>query len=427
MRSDWQTASVTELEKAEILLVQDGNHGEYRPRREELNSDGTPHIRAADISDAGVIDFAGAQRINDVALARIRKGVGAPDDVLLTHKGTVGRVARAPVDAPPFVCSPQTTFWRSVAPDRLDQGFLFAFLRSPAFAGQLRTRMHESDMAPYVSLTAQRSFLVPLPPIGVQRRIASILAALDAKIDSNRRLAKLLEETAATLFKARFVDFVGVEEFEESEIGRMPRGWRVGALADLVEVTMGQSPPGASYSEDSGGGLVLVQGMGSFGERYPTTRIFTSAPTKRARAGATLMTVRAPVGAVNVARTEVCLGRGVAGIESEWRAFTEFLVRSLKPRWASEESGTIFPAVNRNHIVELQMVVPPPEVIAAFEQIAAPVVENLAVLHDETDSLAAARDALLPKLISGEIRVPGTADPQEVIGPPAEQLVGAAQ
>ena len=86
--------------------------------------------------------------------------------------------------------------------------------------------MHESDMAPYVSLTAQRSLLVPLPPIERQRAIAAVLGALDDKIDSNRRLAGLLEETAATLFRARFVDFVGVDEFDDSELGPIPQGWR---------------------------------------------------------------------------------------------------------------------------------------------------------------------------------------------------------
>jgi type I restriction enzyme, S subunit len=426
MTSDWETASVTDLEAADILLVQDGNHGEYRPRREELNSDGTPHIRAADINDAGVIDFAGAQRINDVALARIRKGVGAPGDVLLTHKGTVGRIARVPANAPPFVCSPQTTFWRSLASDRLDQGFLFAFLRSPKFAEQLHMRMHESDMAPYVSLTAQRSFVISLPPIEAQRQIASVLGTLDDKIESNRRLAILLEETAAAIFKARFVDFVGVEEFAESSVGRVPKGWSPGRLAELVEVTMGQSPPGSSYSENPEVGLLLVQGMGGFGDRYPTSKVYTSAATKRARAGTTLMTVRAPVGAVNVARTAVCLGRGVAGIDSEHRAFSEFLMRSLKDRWASEEAGTIFPAVNRRQILDLPVAIPARQSIVEFEKAASPIVAMLAALYDERHALVAICDTLLPKLMSGDIRVQ-TADQVEAVSPVAEQLVEAAR
>ena len=174
MTSDWRMQTVSELEAERVLLVQDGNHGEYRPRREEIVPDGTPHIRAADISDAGVVDFDNAQRINNAALSRIHKGVGARGDVVLTHKGTVGRIGRVPADAPHFVCSPQTTFWRSLDYDQLDQTFLFAYLRSPLFAAQLRTRMHETDMAPYVSLTAQRSLSVLMPPRAITVLFASL-------------------------------------------------------------------------------------------------------------------------------------------------------------------------------------------------------------------------------------------------------------
>ncbi len=201
MKSSWRSRTVSQLEAARILLVQDGNHGEYRPRRDELVARGTPHIRAADIGDDGVIDFSGAQRISEVALARIKKGVGARGDVLLTHKGTVGRLARVPSDAPHFVCSPQTTFWRSLDGNQLDQAFLFAYMRSPMFAAQLRVRMNDSDMAPYVSLTAQRAFTVLLPPIAEQRRIASILNAVDDKINSNFRLNLRLDELARALLR----------------------------------------------------------------------------------------------------------------------------------------------------------------------------------------------------------------------------------
>jgi type I restriction enzyme S subunit len=137
------------------------------------------------------------------------------------------------------------------------------------------------------------------------------------------------------------------------------------------------------------------------------------------------MTVRAPVGAVNVARTEVCLGRGVCGVTSNCQGFAEFLVRSLEGRWASEESGTIFPAVTKAQVAGVPVAIPPPEQIRDFEEYASPIVTKLAVLHDETDSLVCVRDALLPKLITGETRVPDTSDSEEVIGLPVEQLTGA--
>jgi type I restriction enzyme, S subunit len=109
MAGDWPSATVLELQRAGILLVEDGNHGEYRPRPDEFVDDGVAFIRAADM-EGGRVLFKAASKINKRARARITKGIGAPGDILISHKGTVGKVAMVPDDAPPFVCSPQTTF-----------------------------------------------------------------------------------------------------------------------------------------------------------------------------------------------------------------------------------------------------------------------------------------------------------------------------
>lgn len=133
MRSE-ACRTVRDLQSAGVLCVEDGNHGEYRPRREEFVTEGTAFIRAANVS-RGEIDFEGADKIDDAALSRIRKGVGKPGDLLLTHKGTVGRVARVGEDAPAFVCSPQTTFWRVRDRETIDPDYLHALMRSLLFPG----------------------------------------------------------------------------------------------------------------------------------------------------------------------------------------------------------------------------------------------------------------------------------------------------
>src|SRR5688572_9742385 len=115
-----KTQSVETWQAQGVLRVEDGNHGEYRPRRDEFVTYGVAFIRAADI-DAGEIQFDTASRISETAVARITKGIGRPGDVLFSHKGTVGKLALAPPDAPPFVCSPQTTFWRVTDTNTLDR------------------------------------------------------------------------------------------------------------------------------------------------------------------------------------------------------------------------------------------------------------------------------------------------------------------
>jgi type I restriction enzyme S subunit len=232
-----------------------------------------------------------------------------------------------------------------------------------------------------------------------------VLGALDDKIASNRRLANVLHETNDAQFWHQFGDLAPGSDGDGK--------WPVGFLGDLVDVTMGQSPPGSTYTSDPTAGVLLVQGMGGMGNRFPTSQTYTSTPTKHAKAGATLMTVRAPVGAVNVAHVDLCLGRGVAGITSTRPAFTEYMIRSLSGRWAPEESGTIFPAVNKKQITGLTVALPPNSEADAFETFASPFVGKLAALDDETSPLTQILGELLPKLISGEIRVPaGEPDPE---------------
>jgi type I restriction enzyme S subunit len=124
MRPSWPTPTVLQLQNGGILLVADGNHGEYRSRSDEFSFSGTAFIRAADMANGRLL-FETAQKISDKALKRIRKGIGAGGDVLLSHKGTVGKVAFVRGGALAFVCSPQTTFWRSLDTQKLDNRYLY--------------------------------------------------------------------------------------------------------------------------------------------------------------------------------------------------------------------------------------------------------------------------------------------------------------
>jgi type I restriction enzyme S subunit len=419
MNSDWAVQSVGELEAAGILLVQDGNHGEYRPRHEEITRDGTPHIRAADISDAGIIDFTGAQRINDAALARIRKGVGASGDVLLTHKGTVGRVARVPDDAPHFVCSPQTTLWRSLDQDQLDQAFLFAYLRSPSFASQLRRRMHESDMAPYVSLTAQRSFVIPIPHIGEQRRIAQIVSALDNKIDSNRRLAALLEEAAATLFRARFVDFVDLDDFEDSEIGPIPYGWRVGALTDLARFVNGKAF--TKYANGRGRPIIRIRELKDGIDQATPQSDIDAANDSVADFDDILFAWSGSLGAYRWPGEQALINQHIFKVIPEnwpaWYVFSWIEEHMETFRAIARDKATTMGHIQRRHLSDARVPLPPPDVIQGADEVVGPLDRRRAVLARESRTLHSVRDALLPKLVSGQMRVPEAFDGAEVTEP----------
>jgi type I restriction enzyme S subunit len=167
MAGEWVEMTVAELQVAGALLVEDGNHGENRPRPDEFSTEGIQFIRAADM-DSGRVLFERAQRINEVARQRVRKGIGAGGDVLLSHKGKVGKVAYVPLDAPSFVCSPQTTFWRVKDLKQLSRRYIYFYLLSRPFREQLDSRKGETDMADYVSMTTQRTLTVTVPPLAEQ-------------------------------------------------------------------------------------------------------------------------------------------------------------------------------------------------------------------------------------------------------------------
>jgi type I restriction enzyme S subunit len=370
-----------------ILRVEDGNHGEYRPRPHEFVDEGIPFIRAADMT-SGVVNFRSAGKINEVARMRIRKGVGAPGDILLSHKGTVGKVAVAPADSPDYVCSPQTTFWRSERPDVLDQRYLGYVMLSQGFRQQLDVLKSQTDMAPYVSLTDQRTILLQLPAVDQQRAIAEVLGALDDKIVANVRLVELADALAGALAR---------QSLSNEHV----------PLSDLADITMGSSPPGTSYNE-VGRGSVFYQGVRDFGVRYPSNRVWTDAPVRTAEAGDTLVSVRAPVGRTNLASERTCIGRGLGALRSSTgKPMTLFhLLRDDPTVWEPYEAeGTVFGSINRSQLAALP-------VRRVIEERRTSLEEDLTVLGNrvsaalrESSQLATTRDQLLPLLMSGKVRV----------------------
>jgi type I restriction enzyme S subunit len=409
LRPDWTWHSVRELQDEGILLVEDGNHGEYRPRPNEFTDKGTAFIRAADLSDGQVV-FLAAGQINDIALRRIRKGIGKPGDILFSHKGTVGKLAVADHDAPPFVCSPQTTFWRVADPERLDRRFLFAYMRAPEFQRQWTVRKGDTDMADYVSLTAQRTLLVPLPPLATQRKIAAIVSAYDDFIENNKRRIELLEEMAERLYREWFVDFryPGHESLQvvESALGPMPLGWTVATLSSLATVAMGQSPPSSAYNRDKVG-LPFHQGVGSYGAHFPAHEVYSTVGERLADDGDILVSVRAPVGRINLADRHLILGRGLCGIRAEG-APREFLLHALKYFFREEDvmgGGSIFQSVTKRDVEGLQLLWPGNTLAKGFAELTKPIWRLLQLLTLEGVNLRTTRDLLLPRLISGEIDV----------------------
>ena len=176
-------------------------------------------------------------------------------------------------------------------------------------------------------------------------------------------------------------------------------------LADFANVTMGQSPTGSSYNE-AGIGTIFYQGRAEFGWRYPTQRLSTTEPKRMAKAGDVLMSVRAPVGDLNLAYEDCCIGRGLAAIHCDYPSYGLYLMRSLHKKLdAYNGEGTVFGSINGKALNGLPIALPNNAAIRAFEKEAAPIDTQIRNNEVESRALVALRDTLLPKLMSGEIDV----------------------
>lgn len=177
-------------------------------------------------------------------------------------------------------------------------------------------------------------------------------------------------------------------------------------LSDIAEITMGQSPSGSSYNED-GNGVVFYQGRAEFGSFFPRRRLYTTEPKRMAREGDTLMSIRAPVGDLNVANEGCCIGRGLAAIHSENnQSFVHYLVRAQGRQLDTfNGDGTVFGSINGKALKELPVFLPDNDVITQLESQLKPIDALIRRNDDETQALERMRDTLLPKLMSGEIDV----------------------
>ena len=198
-----------------------------------------------------------------------------------------------------------------------------------------------------------------------------------------------------------------MELYAEMFLNRSDNDVTAGTLSDIAVITMGQSPSGSSYNEDAVG-EVFYQGRAEFGFRFPKRRLFTTEPKRMADTGDVLLSVRAPVGDLNVAYERCCIGRGLGAIHtktghSSFILYTMFALKSQLDVFNGE--GTVFGSINRDALNAIPIDIPLLTKIDRFEAVAHPIDELIRTNYEENCRLETIRDALLPKLMSGEIDV----------------------
>lgn len=178
-------------------------------------------------------------------------------------------------------------------------------------------------------------------------------------------------------------------------------------LCDIASITMGQSPVGSSYNEE-GIGTVFYQGRTDFGFRFPTRRLYTTAPKKMASKNDILLSVRAPVGDINMANESCCIGRGLSCLRSlhNTPSFLYYTMASIKPILDQfNGEGTVFGSVSQDALNNLSIQIPSTEQISSFETKVAPMDAMIMNNNEEISRLTALRDYLLPRLLNGQISI----------------------
>ena len=332
-----------------------------------------------------------------------------PNDILYSEiRPANRRFAYIDFDTKDYIASTKLMVIR--ANKGVNPKYLYQLLRNNTTINTLQMLAESrSGTFPQITFSELSNIEIDVPSEENQDLIVTILSSLDAKIETNNKLNEKLEEMAQAIFKSWFVDFEPFKDkpFHETELGMIPEGWEVGSLSDIAAITMGQSPCGTSYNEN-GEGIIFYQGRTEFGFRFPSIRLYTTAPSRFAEVGSTLMSVRAPVGDINMALLRCCIGRGVASIKSncDSDSYIYYLMKSLKKRFdIYNGEGTVFGSVGRDTLRGMLITIPPSSVISDFEMNISKIDSRIKTNELESQRLASLRDTLLPRLMSGELIV----------------------
>ncbi|MBD2230969.1 restriction endonuclease subunit S [Phormidium tenue] len=269
-----------------------------------------------------------------------------------------------------------------------------------------------------------KAFRFALPPLDEQKEIAHILGTLDDKIALNQQMNRTLEGIARALFKSWFIDFGPVrakldgrqpadmdaetaalfpDSFEDSNLGEIPKGWKVGKLGDLAEVIMGASPKGDTYNED-GIGIPLVNGPVEFGDYFLIKRKWTTAPTRLTQLGDLVFCVRGSTTGRRVIADDIyCLGRGVCAIRglANNQIFINQTIELGLERLLAKTTGSVFPNLGSSAFKEFEILNPTDSVVHNYCKLVKPLRNKIEANIYEKGELQKIRDALLPKLLSG--------------------------
>ncbi|MFC9086327.1 restriction endonuclease subunit S [Nocardiopsis dassonvillei] len=416
--SKQRTTTIGTLVEEGALEFGDG----YRTKRPELGTPGLPILRVAEVLD-GRISPAFTDHVQNSHIKKMGQKVSQPGDIVLTTKGTVGRVAIMPDSSPKFIYSPQVCYFRVNEKASIDRGFLYNWLKSDQFWQQASSLMSQTDMAAYLNMADIRSLRITLPELWTQRSIAAALGALDDKIAANERISEASETLGSALFEKFFSE---ASEFVLSDTP-LPQGWSSSNLDHLTsEIETGRRPKGGIAKYETGIPSIGAESIRKLGKfdfskvKYIPEDFFSSMKSGVIKDRDIL--VYKDGGKPGDFKPKVSMfGHGfpfnkMAINEHVYRVqMAPELGQNFGYYWLSSKpimgimrnlgTGVAIPGMNSTSFKSLPVVSPPDELVERFNDAVNPLTTSALKAASESRTLAELRDTLLPQLMSGKLRV----------------------
>ena len=400
--SDWKTVKLEEV----VDILGDGLHGTPK-----YSDDGEYYFINGNNLDGKIIVNEKTKRVGLEQYLKYKKDLN-DRTLLVSINGTLGKVAEYGGED---IILGKSACYFNVKKD-VNKKYIKYILLRDIFKHYIHNYSTGTTIK-NLGLKQMRKFKFPLPNIEEQEKIANILSSLDDKIELNNEMNKTLEEMAQSIFKRWFIDFEFPNEdgqpykssggeMVESELGMIPKEWEIAQIDDISQVTMGVSPSSKTYNEDNIG-LPLLNGAADFEGKLIKPSKFTSEPKKICKKGDMVFGVRATIGNIVFADKEYALGRGVASVEPNDKVFREFIYYSLDnsmENLINNASGSVFLNLKKADITDLKVCYSD-EIVKKFNNISRVLIDKIVENDMESELLKQQRDILLPKLVSGEIRI----------------------
>lgn len=410
----WKFLTVKDAVKRGIIEKPiDGNHGEIHPKGDDFVLDGIPFIMASDLKN-GIVDLVNCSFIRKKQAETLRKGFARNGDVLLSHKATIGRVALLKTNLEYILLTPQVTYYRVKDKLQLSNVFLKYYFQNSQFQKILYSYAGGGSTRAYIGITSQLDLPLILPKIEEQKLITGILTPLDDKIELLRAQNKTLEDTAQSIFK---------EWFGKYQVGdALPKGWRVERLERLLDTIIdyrGKTPlklgldwsetgiPAISAKSIKNGKIVRRDAM-----NFGSEELYDIWMKEELKKGDILLTSEAPLGEMYYLNEDkrYILSQRVFALRTNLKITSEYLFHYFfspngQMLLQARASGSTVEGIRQSELRKIEIIVPEDSILQNASKIFKAAFNKISTNEEQIQTLTKTRDELLPRLMSGEVRV----------------------